>query len=696
MEKYEEIDFKKIFSIMLTNKILIILILLLSIVLGYFYSYYYKRPEYKSTVTMLLSVNEEKNSKELTQTDLTLNSSLISTYTSIIKSTSVIAKTIENLGLNISVENLQKDIEVIQVKNTQFLKVSVKNNKPEVSKNIANELVKVFAEQIKEIYKIQNINIIDEAEIENKPCNVNHIKDICISGTLGVFVSILLIMFIYLFDDTIKDEKDLEAQLKLMNIGVLPLDNENKKLITESSPKSNVVEAIKTIRTNILYSTRKKTILLTSCNSSEGKSWITDNLSVAFSKAGKKVILVDTNLRKESNKSEIFEIEKGEGLSDFIKEITDNDEENLEKARKYIKETNIPNLHVLQKGTIPPNPSELISSNNMKKLLNLLKNMYDLILLDGTPCMLISDSLALSAMSDSTIIVVENKKTKMKDLKKVKKLIEEVNGKILGTIINKSEVKKGKYYGKKYGYYYGKDNNEVEKVEKRQKIISLEKIIEMARQNINEKQEINEEPNENKEKIENNQVETEENKEYYVKLQKLENKCEENFEVIMKKIMKEVNQLNDEIENLRKIQCVENTNILNKIGNISYEEEIAKLNEKIENINYEEELVKLNEKIENINYEEELVKLNEKIESMNYKEEIEDASQEKDEMKKILKNEEKKANNIISFEAFKHKRKKNKKVFPINETISYDDLQRLSTYVIDLNEDIPLNIALSE
>ena len=242
MENYEDIDIKRIIEILFSIKLFIILILLLSITLGYVYSYYYKKPEYKSAVKILLVADENKVDKELTQTDLSINSSLISTYSSIAKSTNVMQKTINNLNLNILVSDLQKNIEVTQIDKTQFLKITAKNANPETAKNIANELAKVFTEQIKEIYNIENISIVDEAEVENKPCNVNHIKDMSIFTCAGIFVSMILVMSIYLFDDTIKNEKDIEKNIKLKSLGTLPIDKEKNELIIESNPKSQIVE----------------------------------------------------------------------------------------------------------------------------------------------------------------------------------------------------------------------------------------------------------------------------------------------------------------------------------------------------------------------------------------------------------------------------------------------------------------------
>lgn len=765
MENYEDIDIKRILEIIFSKKILIILILLLSITLGYVYSYYYKKPEYKSSVTILLVADENRVDKELTQTDLSINSSLISTYSSIAKSTNVIQKTIENLGLNISASKLQKSIEATQIEKTQFLKITVKNENPEVAKNIANELAKVFTEQIKEIYNLENISIVDEAEVESQPCNINHIKDIIIFTFAGMIVSAILVMVIYIFDDTIKDEKDIERNIKLKNIGTLPVDKENNELIIENNPKSHIVECIKTLRTNILYTTNKKSILITSSRQKEGKSWVSNNLAVALAQADKKVILVDTDLRKENNRNEIFNVEKGEGLSDFIKEISDDKLENLEKSKKYIKETQIPNLHILQNGTLPPNPAELITSENMKRLLNLLKSMYDIVLLDGTPCMVVSDSIALSSMVDSTILVTESKKTKINDLKKTKKLIEEVNGKILGVITNKSEIQKGKYYGKRYGYYYGselKESEKTEKIEEKQKPVSLDEIIEMAKENIkydllNEEETIQENNEiDQKNQQTNSEIKSIKN-EIINEIKKLKNAF---VELKKDNTKQQINNINNDINNLKETQNINNKQLVEKMENINnelknskeeYSNTLEEINNKIINnkeeysntleeinnkiMNNKEEYSKaledindklisnreeytqtieeikekdnenltaiiqqfisevnvlrneikqlkddqannnteLLERLEKVNYEEKLAEINEKIENMNNEEKT---------------SEVKNTNNIISFESLKEKRKLNKKVFKTDEEISFDDLQRLSTCIIDLNEDL--------
>lgn len=677
MENNEYMDMKKILNIISSKKIFIALIILLSLVMGYFYSYYYKKTQYNSSVTVLLTGDEAQGEKQVTQTDLNLNSGLISTYGSIAKSANVLSKVIENLGLDISVQNLQKNLTVAEIKNTQFLKITVENSNPETAMKIANEISTVFVEQIKTIYNIQNINIIDTAEISNTPCNINHIKDMAIALMAGIFASGVLILILYILDDTIKSEKDIPVNLKLETIGTIPNTNKtNNELIIETDPKSYIVECLKTTRTNILYSSninKKKAILFTSAREKEGKSFIVNNIAVAFAQANKKVLIVDTNLRAPKGRSQIFENQTGEGLSDFIKEITENKLENLEKAKKYIKETKIPNLHILESGTIPPNPSELLSSTNMRNLLELLKSMYDLVLLDGTPSMIVSDSIALSTMVDSTILIAENKVSKINELKKTKRQIQDVGGKIMGVILNKSDVQHNKYYGKGYGYYYG--DGKQEKVEKeiqvKQPIITVSEIIENARPVI-EQELLNKEV---EQELENTQVVEQQEKTIEPKENGLKNVIKKIFSRISnieKRLdndnsKEQINNIYTEIDNIKNKQSLDKQEIINNINelkteNLKVQNSIEELSEKQNNLKEIQEVDK-KEILENIQkLDLEKVKILEQInilkdsnsdmfenidELINSKEAINDKINGFDEKVEQLKNEQLKAKSDI-------------------------------------------------
>ena len=193
------------------------------------------------------------------------------------------------------------------------------------------------------------------------------------------------------------------------------------------------------------------TLLVTSTMQGEGKSWTASNLAVTFAQAGKKVILVDADMRKGRQYS-IFGVAPRPGLSNFLSGIDENGGETDLGILNYIKETSVNNLFVIPAGNVPPNPSELLVSDKMQELIISLKEICDLIIFDGTPSLLVTDSVILSRLMDATIIVASFKETKTDNVQKIKKDIENVGGKVSGVIINRVPISQKKYENT---YYYG-------------------------------------------------------------------------------------------------------------------------------------------------------------------------------------------------------------------------------------------------
>lgn len=234
-----------------------------------------------------------------------------------------------------------------------------------------------------------------------------------------------------------------------------------KELITLRDPKSPVSEIFRTLRTNIQFMNSKnglKVLHVTSTSPSEGKSWVTSNLAVTFAQAGKKVVLIDCDMRKGRQFS-IFGAKPTPGLSNLLTGVDSNGQELDNNIFQYIQQTVIENLYLISSGNVPPNPSELLTSEQMNILVESLKNSFDLIILDGTPCNLVTDSIVLTRYADSTLIVAAYKQTKMEDLKRVKRDIENVGGKIAGVVMNKMPISNKEYYTKYYTKYYYGDSN---------------------------------------------------------------------------------------------------------------------------------------------------------------------------------------------------------------------------------------------
>lgn len=219
------------------------------------------------------------------------------------------------------------------------------------------------------------------------------------------------------------------------------------ELIVATNPKSSIAEAIKTIRTNLQFSSvddKVKTILVTSSFSGEGKSFVTANLAVAFAQAGTKVLIVDCDLRR-GRQHNIFHVENLEGLSNLL--IDDVEK----KYKHYIKKTRYENIYVLPMGIVPPNPSELLASDKNKQLVEILAKNYDLVIYDGVPVGGLTDSIIMADLVDKIVIVSAYKQTPVELLNNTKKNLEKFSDKIAGVVLNKYPATKDHYYS---NYYY--------------------------------------------------------------------------------------------------------------------------------------------------------------------------------------------------------------------------------------------------
>ncbi len=234
-----------------------------------------------------------------------------------------------------------------------------------------------------------------------------------------------------------------------------------KELITQRSPKSIIAEMFKTLRTNLQFMSSNKnikTILVTSTMPGEGKTWVSSNMAITFAQTGKKVLLIDADMRK-GRLASLFQVDSKPGLSNFLSGIDQDGFNKKIDITKYIKPTEIENLFIIPAGNIPPNPSELLETETTVRMLEKLEKIFDIIILDGTPCLLVTDSVILSRMADTTILVTSYKYTKKENLKKVKNSIEKVGGKIAGVVLNNVPVT-AKEYSKSY-YYVSKNGQKL-------------------------------------------------------------------------------------------------------------------------------------------------------------------------------------------------------------------------------------------
>lgn len=223
------------------------------------------------------------------------------------------------------------------------------------------------------------------------------------------------------------------------------LTNERVSLVTMANPRSNSSEAYRKLRTNIQFSSidnQIQTVMIASASSGEGKTTTIGNLAVTYAQEGKKVLLVDTDLRKPAVHL-MFNVPNHIGLTSVLS--------SQYKVTEVLRETGVEGLHVLSSGPIPPNPSEMIGSRKMTALLEDLKQDYDVILFDTPPVLTVTDALIISSLCDGVILVVSAGKVKKDLVKKAKAHLEHVNARILGAVLNNVQTPKSRNvsYGEK-------------------------------------------------------------------------------------------------------------------------------------------------------------------------------------------------------------------------------------------------------
>ena len=286
----EEINLKDLFNYFIKKYLIIAISVLAIIIGGTIYSTLIKKPMYKSNVNIVLATENT----DYNQNELTFNQKLVGTYSKIITSKKVLNQVIENLNLKYDYEELKDLIKVTSESNTEFIVITVESKNNKEACNIANAIVPVFSEEIKKIYNISNVSLLDEATIAEAPYNKNIIKEEAIYTIAGLVIGCGIVFMMFYFDNSIKSKEEVESKYNISVIGSIPVTTET--MLNKKTNRSYFSESIRLIKTNISFSSIDKdikTILITSPLANDGKSFISTNLAVAYAQSNKKVLLID-------------------------------------------------------------------------------------------------------------------------------------------------------------------------------------------------------------------------------------------------------------------------------------------------------------------------------------------------------------------------------------------------------------------
>lgn len=224
----EEINIKDLFNFFISKIKIIGIIVGVFVILGVLYVKFLQVPMYHSATTLILVSDNNNNNSAAMQSDINLNKNLVSTYSEIVKSRTVLKKVKKELKLDMSIKELSKQIEVTSVENTEIIRIEVSDEDNKLAQKIAKEVAKTFMNEVKEIYNLTNITIIDKASLEKKPYNVSMIKQVGLFGISGLVIGSVVVFLIFYFDTSIKSSKDIEEKLGLPVIGNVTLIEKKK------------------------------------------------------------------------------------------------------------------------------------------------------------------------------------------------------------------------------------------------------------------------------------------------------------------------------------------------------------------------------------------------------------------------------------------------------------------------------------
>lgn len=464
MEKrVNRIDPMKLMLFVLKRAWLLIICAELGFGAMYFYTTRYLPDTYTASGTMYVN-NGNPNLSEYQYTssnDLNSAVQLINTYLVVVKSEKVMNAVVERLSTsypNISSKQIAPTLSMASVSQTGVVKVSSRTKDPQMSADIVNAVMEYAPDEIIRVVGAGSVEIIDYSKVPVFPDSRGEVSKGIYGAIFGTAIGMFILLLWYLLNRRVSDPRELTESYTPPVLASLQRQDSDKKeadafLLTNQS-SMEIVESYAKLRMNLFYTLVGKTshtVIMTSSISCEGKTTIAANLAISCATGGKKTLLIDGDLRRACQR-DVFEYDKrSPGLSDIL--VNSYKWQNV--VLKDIRET----LDLIPAGHLPPNPAELLASNEMLSLLKELEQVYELIIIDMPPINIVSDPLVLSNNVAGCLFVVRQDFSDHRDIGKALTAAEMTGMSVLGFVFYGENIHQGGYYSRRYykSYYHNYD-----------------------------------------------------------------------------------------------------------------------------------------------------------------------------------------------------------------------------------------------
>ena len=391
--------------------------------------------------------------------DLNSAVQLLDTYMVVVKSNKVLDAVAARLISDypeITPEYIGATLSMGSVSETGVLRVRCTTDDPQKSADICNAVMDVAPAEIIRVVSAGNIEIIDYATVPLMPDRYSRMRRYVIGGLAGAVAAAALLTLLFLLNNKVQDTNELTERYTLPVLSSIRREKENKEdagaFLLGDSTRMDQIERYAKLRMNLLYvlaGKEKHSIVVTSAISGEGKSTIAANLAISVATSGKRVLLVDADMRRACQRDIFHYSKRAPGLSEALA--------GLNKWNESLKKTQVETLDILPAGRIPPNPTELLESPAMHALLPQLEEAYDLVILDVPPTNIVADALALASQIAGSLFVIRQDFSDHREIRKALIQAEMAGLELMGFVFYGEKLDHGGryyYYNKYYNDYY--------------------------------------------------------------------------------------------------------------------------------------------------------------------------------------------------------------------------------------------------
>lgn len=422
-----------------------------------------KTPEYEATTKVFVSTQSAVSVGDLAQGN-TYTQQIVQSYTDIVTSSKVLDPVISGLNLNTTDVMLAKRVTASAALNTVVISITATDVVPQTAADIANGIADSLRTVVRDDLAPATsgtaapvkISVVQPADMPLAPSSPNIPLNIALGLLVGLALGVGIAVLRSVLDTRIRSIHDVENVTTAPVLGGISFDAKTKTspLIVQDDPRSPRAESFRSLRTNLQFldfDGRARSFVVTSAVQGEGKTTTVANLAIALADAGINVVVVDADMRRPQL-AEIMGLEGAVGLSDVL-----ISKASLEDAIQPWGSTG--HLHILPAGQIPPNPSELLGSQNATDLIDSLTETFDIVLLDAPPVLPVSDAAILSKRTGGAIVVVAADRTRKAQLAGAVDALDAIGGDILGVVVTMLPNRGPDAYGygaghAAYGYAY--------------------------------------------------------------------------------------------------------------------------------------------------------------------------------------------------------------------------------------------------